>query len=428
MSHYAVIAPPFYSHIHALEQLSLALISQGHRITFFHQADVRALIRSPLIGFYTLGAKTHPAGSLRHTLSLAARPFGPSMFGLIADMAESTALFCRELPAACRDIAIDGLIVDQMEPGGALVAKKLDLPYISVACALPLNREAGLPLAVMPFTYQQTAQAYKRYETSERIYDWMMRKHDQVVAHYAQSFGITGITQLHHCFSPLAQLSQLVPELDFPRHHLPNHFHCVGPLRAMKGSATTTAALSMGRQRCKVYASLGTLQGHRYSVFKKLVAACTHAQADLLIAHCGGLTPKQSETLAKTVGVEVVDFIDQPQAIAAADITITHGGMNTVLDSIQQLTPLLVMPLAFDQPGVAARVLHHGVGQKLSRFASSKTWSEQLTDLREQPEIKPNLLRLQQALSQAGGSGYAASLASKALRFGQPIMARGVHG
>ena len=426
MGHYAVIAPPFYSHIHALEQLSLALIEQGHRITFFQQADVRSLLRSPEIGFYTLGAKTHPAGSLRHTLSLAAKPFGPSMFGLIEDMAKSTALFCRELPAACRALSIDGLIVDQMEPGGALVAKKLNLPYVSVACALPLNREVGLPLAVMPFAYQQTAQAYKRYETSERIYDWMMRKHDEVVAHYAQEFGLSGITQLHHCFSPLAQLSQLVPELDFPRHQLPKHFHCVGPLRTK--AALTVPRTMTAPQRCKVYASLGTLQGHRYSVFKKLVAACNYAQADLLIAHCGGLSAGQSAALAKTAGVEVVDFIDQPQAIAAADVTITHGGMNTVLDSIQHLTPLLVMPLAFDQPGVAARVVHHGVGQKLSRFASGRSWGAQLSHLREQPQIRANLLRLQHAIHQAGGSAHAASLASQALRTGQPVTGRGEHG
>lgn len=426
MSHYAVIAPPFYSHLSALEQLSLALIEQGHRITFFQQADVRSLIRSPAIGFYTLGAKTHPAGTLRHTLSLAAKPLGPSMFRLIDDMAKSTALFCRELPAACRALSIDGIIVDQMEPGGALVAKKLDLPYVSVACALPLNREAGLPLAVMPFSYQQSAQAYKRYETSERIYDWMMRKHDDVVAHYAQDFGLREITQLHHCFSPLAQLSQLVPELDFPRHQLPDHFHSVGPLRAR--ARTTSFSSAPTHQRCKVYASLGTLQGHRYSLFKKLVSACQHAEAELLIAHCGGLTAGQSAALAKKNNVEVVDFTDQPQAIAAADITISHGGMNTVLDSIQHLTPLLIMPLAFDQPGVAARVVHHGVGQKLSRLASSKSWGDQLSHLGEQPGIRTNLLRLQRAIDQAGGSSHAASLASQALRFGQPVVARGEHG
>jgi len=72
--------------------------------------------------------------------------------------------------------------------------------------------------------------------------------------------------------------------------------------------------------------------------------------------------------------------------------------------------------------------VHHGVGQKLSRFASSKSWGSQLSHLREQPEIAANLLRLQQSIDQAGGCVQAALLASKALRGGQPVVARGEHG
>ena len=426
MSHYAVIAPPFFSHINALEQLALALIDAGHQITFFQQADVQRFIVSTQIGFYRLGEQSHPPGSLQQTLDFAANPQGPAMFALIAQMAKSTALFCEELPQACRLLGIEGLIVDQMEPGGALVAKKLDLPYVSVACALPLNREPGLPLAVMPFRYQQDEQAYKRYQTSEKIYDWIMRKHDKTIADQARRFGLSGITQLHHCFSPLAQISQLIPELDFPRHQLPQHFHSVGPLRSPL--AAKPAAFSGKQRRIQVYASLGTLQGHRYGLFKKLVSACQAADAQLLLAHCGGLTLRQSQTLSRGAGVEVVDFTDQPQAIAAADVTITHGGMNTVLDSIQQSKPLLVLPLAFDQPGVAARVVHHGIGQRLCRFARRHTWATQLTQVTLQPETQHNLQRLQHGLQRAGGVQQAVKVITQALSLGLPVIARSEHG
>ncbi|WP_241608775.1 glycosyltransferase [Rosenbergiella australiborealis] len=426
MSHYAVIAPPFYSHIYALEQLALALIEAGHRVTFFHQIDVKPLLRSERIGFYALGHKTHPLGSLKKTLALAANPLSPAMFTLIGEMAKSTSLFCRELPAACRQLAIDGLIVDQMEPGGALVAQKLGLPYVSIACALPLNREPGFPLAVMPFRYQQNEQARQYYASSERVYDWMMRKHDNVISEQAQRFGLTGITQLHHCFSPLAQISQLIPELDFPRRNLPAHFHATGPLRS--SSAVLNTSPSRKRHGLKVYASLGTLQGHRYALFKKLATACHAVGAELLLTHCGGLNASQAQQLAKTPGIEVVDFVNQSDAIAAADITVTHGGMNTVLDSIQQGKPMLVIPLAFDQPGIAARVVHHGVGQRLSRFASRKACSIQLIQLTRQPQTDHNLSRLQHALQRAGGTQQAANIVIAALSQGQPVLARGYHG
>lgn len=61
MSHFAVIAPPFYSHVQALQHLSQALIARGHQITFIQQTDVSALLTDSRIGFFPLGLASHPA-------------------------------------------------------------------------------------------------------------------------------------------------------------------------------------------------------------------------------------------------------------------------------------------------------------------------------------------------------------------------------
>ncbi|HAI04729.1 MAG TPA: zeaxanthin glucosyltransferase, partial [Pantoea sp.] len=208
MSHFAVIAPPFFSHVRALQHLSQALIARGHRVTFIQQIDVKALLSDSDIGFFPLGLASHPAGSLAHTLQLAAHPLGPSMLKLINEMARTSDMLCRELPVVLNTLAVDGVIVDQMEPAGALAAEALDLPYVSVACALPLNREADFPLAVMPFDYGTSDAALERYRTSEKIYDWLMRRHDRVIARNAHALGLAPREKLHHCFSPLAQISQ----------------------------------------------------------------------------------------------------------------------------------------------------------------------------------------------------------------------------
>lgn len=60
MSHYAVIAPPLYSHVRALEALAQALIARGHRVTFMQQAEARTLLGDARIGFYPLGELSHP--------------------------------------------------------------------------------------------------------------------------------------------------------------------------------------------------------------------------------------------------------------------------------------------------------------------------------------------------------------------------------
>ncbi|MEZ3498364.1 glycosyltransferase [Pantoea sp. KPR_PJ] len=421
MSHFAVIAPPFYSHMRALQSLAQGLIARGHRITFFQQADAAALLSDSAIGFHAVGLSSHPVGSLDRTLQLAAHPAGLGILRLIRDMASSSDMLCRELPLALRSSDIDGLIVDQMAPAGGLVAEALGLPFVSVACALPVNREAHFPLPVMPFLWGSDAAARERYASSEKIYDWLMRSHDRVLSRHAYAFGLPASRQPHHCLSPLAQISQLPQALDFPRRALPAHFHATGPLRDPV-RPTATPLFSNGA-RPRIFASLGTLQGSRYGLFKTLVKACRELDGELLIAHCGGLSDFQSRKLLRAGAAQVTDFVDQRAALAQADVVITHGGLNTVLDAVAHATPILAIPLAFDQPGIAARLVHHGLGIRASRFATSHQLARHLRHLLEDESIQSRMARLAPQLASCGGVDRAADITERALLMRQPVRA-----
>ncbi|WP_312798167.1 glycosyltransferase, partial [Tianweitania sp.] len=116
----------------------------------------------------------------------------------------------------------------------------------------------------------------------------------------------------------------------------------------------------IARDRPFVFASLGTLQGHRFNLFQRIARACRTLDVQLMIAHCGGLTPTQAGRLDADW---VVDRVDQKAALARADVVITHAGLNTVVDALSATVPMLCIPLAFDQPGMAARVRQAGVGE-----------------------------------------------------------------
>ncbi|WP_210452112.1 glycosyltransferase [Pantoea ananatis] len=422
MSHFAAIAPPFYSHVRALQNLAQELVARGHRVTFIQQYDIKHLIDSETIGFHSVGTDSHPPGALTRVLHLAAHPLGPSMLKLINEMARTTDMLCRELPQAFNDLAVDGVIVDQMEPAGALVAEALGLPFISVACALPLNREPDMPLAVMPFEYGTSDAARERYAASEKIYDWLMRRHDRVIAEHSHRMGLAPRQKLHQCFSPLAQISQLVPELDFPRKALPACFHAVGPLRETHAPSTSSSRYFTSSEKPRIFASLGTLQGHRYGLFKTIVKACEEIDGQLLLAHCGRLTDSQSEELSRSRHTQVVDFADQSAALSQAQLAITHGGMNTVLDAINYRTPLLALPLAFDQPGVASRIVYHGIGKRASRFTTSHALARQMRSLLTNVDFQQRMAKIQTALRLAGGTMAAADIIEQVMRTGQPVL------
>ncbi len=424
MAHFGVVTPAFYSHVSAMEALSVALLERGHSVTFLHRPDAGAFLKERRIAFHALGQEIYPAGSLPASLKLAANP--GSIMGLrrvIRDMAQTTAMLCRELPGALRQLRIDCVLADQMEAAGGMVAEALGLPFVSVACALPVNREPGMPLPVMPFAAGQDERSLRLCEGSSKVYDWLMTPHRLAIAAGARQLGLSPRDGLHDCLSPLLQLSQTVAGFDFARLRLPPHFHHLGPLRVQSspGAGPDTSGAPdlalVSRDRPFIFASLGTLQGERFALFRRIARACRQLDAQLLIAHCGGLDARQSQALTAAGATWVCAFADQQAVLARADAVVSHAGLNTAMDAIVAGTPILAVPIAFDQPGVAARICHAGVGlQASSRWASAGKLAAQLRRLLDEPGFVQRGAGLAASIRDAGGASRAADLIEAALR------------
>ncbi len=429
MTHFAVIAPAFHSHVRAMEALAGELLARGHRVTFLQQADVATVLRDARVGFAQVGSRSHPPGSLKTVIDRAARPGGPwGIRRVIADMAAATDMYCREAPAVLRAIGADCVIADQMEPAGGLVADYLGLPFVSVACALPVNREAHVPLPVMPWRYRPTPWGEQLNLHSSGVYDRAMGAHAAVIARHAAAFGLPPRQRLDECLSPLLQLSQTTTGFDFPRTSLPEHFHGVGPLRsALSEEPPMDIPVATGRPF--VFASLGTLQGDRFGLFQRIAGACRELDVQLLIAHCGRLDTARERRLLEAGASWVTDFAPQRAVLARADAVVTHAGLNTVLDALEAGVPSLALPIAFDQPGVAARVVHAGVGLKLDpRLAGRRRIVQGLRRLLRDASFAQRAKALGDEVRAAGGAPLAAQLIEAALATAAPTLPRVEHG
>lgn len=420
MSHFGIVAPAFYSHFQAFHALAVELINRGHQVTFFQQADAQRWITDARIAFHSVGADRRPPGSLHAVLRRAACSNNPlGLRRVIRDLCESTSMLCSELPSALELRGVDVLLCDQMEAAGGLVAEVLALPFVSVACALPINREAGLPLPVMPFAYGTDERSLRIYEGSQRAYDWLMRPLQHVLHDACRRFAIEPRRGLHEFLSPYAQISQTLEEFDFPRACQPDCFHAVGPLRT--SGSTLQGHLPIEPGRAFFFASLGTMQGDRVGTFRQIANACRRLDAQLLVAHCGGLDVSQERELIAQGATWVTDFAPQQWALEQANAVVTHGGLNTVMDAISACTPMLVMPIGFDQPGVAARVTYRGLGMKLSHRARAGSIHDTLKQLLVHP-VDP-LQRMAAQLRRAGGAAKAAEIAEAVASTGNPVLA-----
>ena len=75
-----------------------------------------------------------------------------------------------------------------------------------------------------------------------------------------------------------------------------------------------------------IFASLGTLQGDRYALFKRIAKACRQLDAQLLIAHCGGLMTRRCARSKPPAATRVCAFAPQQAVLARADAVVSHAG------------------------------------------------------------------------------------------------------
>jgi MGT family glycosyltransferase len=117
------------------------------------------------------------------------------------------------------------------------------------------------------------------------------------------------------------------------------------------------------RSRPLVYASMGTLQNRVLRTFRMIAEACVGLDLQLVISLGGGQNPA---LLADLPGDPiVVGYAPQLDLIRHSALTISHGGLNTALESLACGAPMVVLPVTYDQPGVGARVEYAGVGRSI---------------------------------------------------------------
>ncbi|MCM5705173.1 glycosyltransferase [Larsenimonas salina] len=416
VAHIGIVAPAFPSHLAALCALADRLRACGHRVSFLLPEYCRRWV-GPEHGLIPVD-REHPLPlSVEAMIARASNPRGPLRFKrMLDDVARMTDVLCARLPDIIGAAGIDALLVDQMETAGALVARSMNLPYLSVACALPLDRDPALPPPFLGWAFDASEQGMKRNQGGYRVSELLMRRHRRILSQWAERFGVDA-RAMEACLSPLGTVAQLHEALDFPRAHPAPSLHRVGPFR----SAAPERAVCQARTNTPVdvFASLGTLQGWRFSVFLNLARACRRIHRTLLITHCGQLDDRQCARLTRE-GAEVVANVDQREVMTTARVVVTHGGLNTVMDALDAGVPMLVLPIAFDQPGVAARVVYHGIGLSAPFRARPKALAKRLSRLLDEPGFSA-------AMAKVMSRGEHRQGASRACELIEAILLRQVH-
>lgn len=168
--------------------------------------------------------------------------------------------------------------------------------------------------------------------------------------------GVTG--------SRLAVITQTPEIFDFPGAQWPPQFHYAGPLSDANARAPVPFAWNRLDRRPLVYASMGTLVNGSALVRQAILDAAGRLKDHQVVFSIGSNVDLDGLG-AIPPNVIVVPSAPQLELLKRAVLCITHAGLNTVLEALGEGVPMVAIQVGYDQPGVAARIAHHGVGEFL---------------------------------------------------------------
>ena len=412
MAHFGILCPPLPGHINPMSVLANALAARGHQVTFVGFPDMRDKLPHGL-AFRSFGEGRWPLGSLKPYLERLSRLGSPlTLRRLIKDLAGFAKTICTDLPGVLEDLRPDALIIDQTDSAASLVATALGVPFVTIANALPLNLEPGVPPPVLPWAYDPSPKGIRRNLGGYRVARLIERPITKVIRRHAERLGRPDIRFADETWSTLAQITQCVWGLDFPRAELPPNFHYVGPCR---GPEPKLAVALPDDGRPLIFCSLGTLQGSRSGIFRAVASAAAGMDANLLIAHGGMLAERQVPRLAGSPLVHA--YVAQRAVLARSALAITHCGFNTVLDSLAHGVPMVALPITFEQPATAARLTWVGAAEAIHRFRTPKRIRNAMERVLGDSSYRTSAGRLAAEIAASGGVERAADLIEQSLGF-----------
>jgi MGT family glycosyltransferase len=273
------------------------------------------------------------------------------------------------------------MVVDHQMPAGAVVARKLGMPWASlVTTSASIQRMTPTLDAWLAQHYLGLQQPYLPPELIVERPDFS--PHRVIV------------------FSVEALIGNAHPRVEAP-------YSFVGPTHGQGRRQVEFPWDWLRPDRRKLLVSLGTVSRDRDTRFFEVIMA---AVAELPEVQAVLVAPAQLAAQAPE-NVLVRDYVPQLELLDRVDAVICHAGHNTVCEALSRGLPLIVAPIRDDQPVIARQVIDAGAGLFMRHGkVTPATARSTIEKLFATPELTVKAQALGQALREAPGAAGAADL------------------
>ena len=340
--------------------------------------------------------------------------------------------FC-SLPQKIRAAECDALLIDQTLFEGESIASLANLPFINICNALILNPDVELPPSLIAWQPKCSflEKIRNNFKYLPKLYllekirnicgymyiGWRFGNTTEEVREYRKEKKLPAYPSYFNGYfkslwSPIATITQQPIEFEFER-SMNRTFYFTGPFINPDIREYLDFPWEKLDGRPLIYASIGTLQNSVDNIYSKIARACLGIDCQLFIAL--GKKEKEIKIDRMPSNTIVTSYAPQLELLQKASLCITHAGINTVLESLSYGVPMVAIPIANDQPGVAARIEYTGTGIVLSRRCKSWELKKAIATVLNSNLYKENALKMQNNIREKDGLKYAADIIESAI-------------
>jgi MGT family glycosyltransferase len=156
-----------------------------------------------------------------------------------------------------------------------------------------------------------------------------------------------------------------------------------------------------------VFVSLGTAATGWPEFFPMAVEALGGTDRDVVMATGDHVAVENLGALP--ANVRAVRHVPQLEVLRQASVFVTHGGMNSVMESLYHGVPMVVVPQMNEQRANALRVAELGLGVHLDREGvDAQTLAETVSTVAEDTSVRANVTAMREEIRRVDGPTVAA--------------------
>jgi zeaxanthin glucosyltransferase len=416
------VSMPVVGHLNPMTALARKLQSRGHEVVFIGVPDVAPFARGAGLKFVSFCENEYPAGSISKLYAPVSKLHGLEVtrWSIQERLGGLFTAASKHLPRKLAQNGVEALVIDTIHAFLELVPMSLGIPYAHVWNVLHTDLSGTTPPCFFSWPHENTPEAVIRNRQGAQQAGQIFASMLPLAMSYAEKMGLTiDWSDFTATTSKLAVITQTPREFDFPGITWPAQFHYTGPFHESNGREPIAFPWEELTGKPLVYASMGTLVNgleHVYRIILEAVGQLSEIQVALSI----GQNVKREALGNIPSNVIVVRKAPQLELLKRATLCITHAGLNTALESLGQGVPMVAIPIGYDQPGVAARVAHHGVGQFVEIEDLTVERIRRLTEeVLESPHYREKARWFQKVIARTRGLDVAADVIERAFHGNQ---------